>query len=122
MSYYIFTKNQNKSGPILNIIEVKIRLVPNIYTQHEAQQLLLEQNQYFSQFSSIFCFAWKADQVNIKLVGLLRPKSGLFKQKKYDQFSGLFSKRSDIKPRSDIVDLLGSTSKIISVQREALEK
>ena len=37
------------------------------------------------------------------------PKSRLFRQKE-DQFRGISSKRSAIRPRSDKADLLGSTA------------
>ena len=50
-----------------------------------------------------------AEKVKIRLVGLFRQKSGLFKQKE-DQFRSIFSKRSAIRPRSDKADLLGSTA------------
>ena len=48
--------------------------------------------------------------VRLKMVKirLFRPKCGLFRQKE-DQFGGIFSKRSAIRPRSDEADLHGST-------------
>ena len=44
----------------------------------------------------------------IRLLGLFGPESGLFRQKE-DQFTSTFSKWTDIRPRSDKADLLGST-------------
>ena len=44
----------------------------------------------------------------IRLFVLFRPKNGLFSQKE-DQFRSIFSKRSDIRIRSDKADLLGNT-------------
>ena len=55
----------------------------------------------------------KVEKVKIRLFGLFRPKSRLFRQKE-DQFRSIFSKRSDIRPRSDKVDLLGSTAYRVS--------
>ena len=56
----------------------------------------------------IFGFVRKAKKVKIRLFGLFKPKSGLFRQKE-DQFRSIFSKRSAIRPRSDKADLHGST-------------
>ena len=49
---------------------------------------------------------WKAENLKIRLFGPFWPKSRLFRQKE-DQFRSIFSKRSDIRPRSDKGDLLG---------------
>ena len=51
----------------------------------------------------------KAEKGKIRLLGLFRPKSGLFRLKE-DQYWSIFSKRSDIRPRSDKADLLGGTA------------
>ena len=48
---------------------------------------------------------WKAGKLKIILYGLLKPKSGLFRQKE-DQLRGIFSKGSAIRPQSDKVVLL----------------
>jgi hypothetical protein len=52
---------------------------------------------------------WKAEKLKIRLFVPFWPKSGLFRQKE-NQFKSFFSKRSAIRPRSDKVDLLGSTA------------
>ena len=51
---------------------------------------------------------WKAEKVKTRPFELFRPKSRFYR-KKEDQFGILFSKRSAIRPRSDLADLLGST-------------